>query len=177
VTQVAEGARPERLTTERLVLRKIVPGDVDAMVALHEDPDAVRYRPEGVGDPEYSRMLFSAWLDHWAEFGFGYWAIEPAGTRELAGFGGMQMAFGEWTGTYLNVFYRLFPRFWGRGYAPEMVHAAIDWACRTHPELPIFIITPTVNASARRVAEKVGFTQVREANFQGALNCFFQLPG
>lgn len=177
MTDVAEGARPERIPTERLVLRKIVPSDVEAMVALHADPDAVRHRPEGLGDPDHSRLLFASWLDHWTEFGFGYWAIELAGTAELAGFGGLQLAFGDWAGSYLNVFYRLFPTFWGRGYAPEMVAAAVEWGRRAYPDLPIFIITPTVNTSARRVAEKTGFTQVREDYFQGAMNCFFQFPG
>jgi RimJ/RimL family protein N-acetyltransferase len=162
--------------TERLVLRKVVPTDLDAMVALHADPDAVRHRPEGVGDPEHSALLFSSWLDHWAEFGFGYWAIEVAGTRELAGFGGLQLAYGD-EGAYLNVFYRLFPRFWGHGYAPEMVGAAVEWGRRLLPDLPILIITPIVNAPARRVAEKTGFRMEREAYFQGALSCFFRLPG
>jgi RimJ/RimL family protein N-acetyltransferase len=176
VTHVAEEARPERLATERLVLRKVEPGDVDAMIALHADPAAVRHRPEGIGDPEHSRLLFSSWLDHWMEFGFGYWAIELAGTRELAGFGGLQLAYAD-EGTYLNVFYRLFPRFWGHGYAPEMVAAAVEWGGHMLPELPILIITPTENAPARRVAEKLGFQKVKEAHFQGALSCFFQLPG
>jgi RimJ/RimL family protein N-acetyltransferase len=176
VTHVAEGARPERLTTARLVLRRVLPRDLDAMIALHADPDAVRHRPEGVGDPEHSRLLFSSWLDHWAEFGFGYWAIELAGTGELAGFGGLQLAYGD-DGTYLNVFYRLFPDFWGHGYAPEMVGAAVEWRCHASPELPIFIITPTSNTAARRVAEKMGFTLVREAHFQGALSCFFRFSG
>jgi RimJ/RimL family protein N-acetyltransferase len=175
VTHVAEGARPERLTTARLVLRKILPSDLDAMTALHADPEAVRYRPEGVGTPDHSRLLFSSWLDHWAEFGFGYWAIELA-TGELAGFGGLQLAYGD-HGAYLNVFYRFFPRFWGHGYAPEMVAAAVEWRRRACPELPILIITPTVNTAARRVAEKAGFTKVREAHFQGALSCFFELLG
>jgi RimJ/RimL family protein N-acetyltransferase len=177
VTHVAEDARPERLTTARLVLRKVAPTDVDAMVTLHENPDAVQHRPEGVGDPEHSRLVFASWLDHWSEFGFGYWAIELAGTGELVGFGGMQMAFGTWVGNYLNVFYRFFPRFWGHGYAPEMVAAAVEWGRREFPDLPIFIITPTVNAKARRVAEKSGFTMVREDFFMGAPNCFYQSPG
>ena len=153
-----------------------MPGDLEAMVALHADPDAVRHRPEGVGAPEHSRLLFSSWLDHWAEFGFGYWAIELAGTGELVGFGGLQLAYGD-NGSYLNVFYRLFPRFWGHGYAPEMVAAAVEWRRRASPELPIFIITPTVNTAARRVAEKMGFTLTHEAHFQGALSCFFELVG
>ena len=168
---VAEGAIPERL-----VLRKVEPADVDAMIALHADPEAVRHRPEGVGDPEHSRLLFSSWLDHWAEFGFGYWAIELARTHELVGFGGLQLAYAD-DGSYLNVFYRLFPRFCGHGYAPEMVAAAVEWGRRELPTLPIMIITPTENAAARRVAEKMGFTQVKEAHFQGALSCFFRLPG
>lgn len=159
------------------MLRKVGPTDVNAMVALHADPAAVQHRPEGVADPEYSRLVFSSWLDHWAEFGFGYWAVELAGTGELVGFGGMQLAFADLIGTYLNVFYRFFPRFWGRGYAPEMVAAAAVWGRREFPDVPIYIITPTVNSPARRVAEKAGFTMVREADFMGAPNCFFELRG
>lgn len=162
--------------TARLVLRKIVPADVTTMIRLHADPDATRHRPEGTSSPRDSRQLFLSWLDHWSEFGFGYWAIEIAGTKELTGFGGLQLAYGD-NGAYLNVFYRLFPRFWGHGYAPEMVTAAAEWGHRELPELPIMIITPTTNAAARRVAEKLGFRQVREAYFQGALSCFFQRPG
>lgn len=176
MNHVAEDARPERITTARLVLRKVAPGDADAMIALHADPDATRHRPEGVGDPDHSRLLFSSWLDHWAEFGFGYWAIELADTGELAGFGGLQLAYGD-DGSYLNVFYRLFPRFWGHGYAPEMVSSAVEWGRRTLPDLPILIITPTTNAPARRVAEKLGARLLREAYFQGALSCFYRILG
>jgi RimJ/RimL family protein N-acetyltransferase len=176
VTQVSDGARPERLATARLVLRRVEPGDVDAMIALHADPDATRHRPEGASPPEHSRQLFASWLDHWTEFGYGYWAIELAGTGELAGFGGLQLAYGD-DGPYLNVFYRLFPGFWGHGYAPEMVTAAAEWGRRAHPSLPIIIITPTSNDAARRVADKLGFVRVREAHFQGALSCFYRLPG
>jgi RimJ/RimL family protein N-acetyltransferase len=175
VTNVAEGARPDRLTTPRLLLRRLAPADADAVVALHADPDAVRYRPEGVDPPARSRQLCRAWLDHWTEFGFGHWAVEVAATGELAGFGGLQLAHdGD---PYLNVFYRLFPGHWGNGYATEMVTAATAWARRTLPELPVMIITPVVNEPARRVAEKTGFTEVRRDWFQGARSCFFRLPG
>lgn len=176
VTHVAEGARPERYTTARLVLRKVAPEDVDAMVALHADPDAVRFRPEGASPPAQSRLLFSSWLDHWSEFGFGYWTIELAGSGELAGFGGLQLAYSD-DGPYLNLFYRLFPRHWGHGYAPEMVGAAVEWGRRAFPDLPIMIITPTENVPAQRVAKKTGFSEVRRAWFQGALSCFFRMPG
>ncbi len=175
VSQVAEDARPERVHTERLVLRKVEPADVDAMTALHADPAAVRHRPEGPGSPDQSRLLFASWLDHWAEFGFGYWTIELTRTGETIGFGGLQLAHAG-DGMYLNVFYRLFPSEWGRGYAPEMVAAAVGWARQELPGLPITIITPTENVAARRVAEKMGFAEVRQAYFQGALSCFFELP-
>jgi RimJ/RimL family protein N-acetyltransferase len=176
VSQVAEGARPERIATGRLVLRKVAPADLDAMIALHADPDAVRFRPEGASTPEQSRQLFSGWLDHWVEFGFGYWTIELARTGALIGFGGLQLAYAD-EGPYLNVFYRLFPRSWGHGYAPEMVAAAIEWGHRAFPDLPIAIITPTDNVPAQRVALKMGFVEQRRAYFQGALSCFYELPG
>lgn len=175
MTHVAEGARPERITTARLVLRKLVPADVDDVITLHANPAAVRYRPEGASPPEQTRLLFSSWLDHWTEFGFGYWAIEVTRTGALAGFGGLQLAYAD-EGAYLNVFYRLFPAFWGHGYAPEMVLAAASWGRQAFPDLPIAIITPIENAPARRVAVKCGFAEVRRAYFQGALSCFFELP-
>lgn len=175
VTQVANGDRPERLTTARLVLRKVAPADVDAMVAIHADPEAVRFRPEGISPPAESRQLFDSWLDHWAEFGFGYWAIELVDTGELAGFGGLQLSYAD-DGPYLNVFYRLFASYWGNGYAPEMVTAAAEWGRRVLPELPILIITATRNVPAQRVAHKLGFTEIRRTWFQGTLCCFFQHP-
>jgi histidinol-phosphate aminotransferase len=175
VIDIAPGDRPERLETARLVLRKVEPGDAGAMVTLHADPDAVRHRPEGAAPPDEARLLFASWLDHWAEHGFGYWAITLSATADLIGFGGLQLAESA-AGPYLNVFYRLFPNVWGRGYAPEMVVAAVGWARQTLPELPVTIITPTSNTAAIRVAAKLGFTEVRRAYFQGALSCFFELP-
>jgi RimJ/RimL family protein N-acetyltransferase len=176
VTTVAEGDRPERIVTARLMLRKVAPSDVDTMIALHADPDAVRFRPEGTSPPDQSRLIFASWLDHWTEFGYGYWALDRADTGETVGFGGLQLAWAE-RGAYLNIFYRLFPHAWGHGYAPEMVAAAVEWAQLMFPDLPITIITPIDNAAARRVAVKTGFTEVRRAHFQGALSCFFELPG
>jgi RimJ/RimL family protein N-acetyltransferase len=176
VTRVADGERPERVTTARLVLRKVAPADVDTMIALHADPDAVRFRPEGVSSPEHSRLVFASWLDHWTEFGYGHWALDLAATGETVGFGGLQLAWAE-HGPYLNVFYRLFPRAWGKGYAPEMVAAAVEWAQLVCPDLAITIITPTGNSAARRVAVKSGFAEVRRTHFQGTLSCFFELPG
>lgn len=176
MTHVAEGAGPERLTTARLVLRKPTSTDVDTVIALHADPAAVRYRPEGASPPEQTRLVFASWLDHWSEFGFGYWAIELLRTGALAGFGGLQLAYAD-DGAYLNVFYRLFPAHWGHGYAPEMVAAAVTWGGHAFPDLPIAIITPVENAPARSVAVKCGFVEVRRAYFQGALSCFFELPG
>lgn len=176
VTHAVEGERPERFTTARLVLRKVTPADVDAMIAIHADPDVVRFRPEGASPPDESRQLFASWLDHWAEFGFGYWAIELARTGELIGFGGLQLSYAD-DGPYLNVFYRLFPGHWGHGFAPEMVVAAVEWGVRAFPDLPILIITPTRNVPAQRVAVKLGFVEVRREWFQGTLCCFFRHPG
>lgn len=175
MTHVAEDDRPERIHTERLVLRKVELADVDTMIALHADPEAVRHRPEGPGSPGQSRLLFESWLQHWIDHGFGYWAIVLAGTDEPVGFGGLQLAETD-DGAYLNVFYRLFPSAWGHGYATEMVMAAIEWATLALPELPITIITPTVNEAAIRVATRLGFVEVERSYFQGALSCFFELP-
>lgn len=63
------------LETERLILRRITADDVDALVALHNDPAVMRHlgpcteTPEHVRDEVVPRFL--AWYERTA--GFGYW--------------------------------------------------------------------------------------------------------
>ncbi|WP_447008564.1 GNAT family N-acetyltransferase [Saccharothrix isguenensis] len=63
----------------------------------------------------------------------------------------------------LNLFYRFRPRHWGRGYAPEMARAAVDWASRARPGRPVVIITDPDNTPSQRVAEKLGFANVGDS--------------
>ncbi|HEX6339722.1 GNAT family N-acetyltransferase [Umezawaea sp.] len=157
-------APPDELHTERLRLRRVVPGDLASALAIMGDPETNRHNADGTPSPERTAENLAAWLRHWVEDGIGYWAVELAG--EVIGFGGLRThdLDGERT---LNLFYRFTPAHWGRGYAPEMARTALEWADRARPDLPVVILTDPDNTPSQRVAEKLGF--VRTTN-QGNLH-------
>ncbi|KAA2259462.1 GNAT family N-acetyltransferase [Solihabitans fulvus] len=152
---------PDEVRTARLLLRRVRADDLAAALEIHTDPENYRYEPNGAPSATEARGLLTSWLAHWAEHGFGYWAIELPGTGEVIGFGGVRLSVSEDDGTeQLNLYYRFRPAAWGNGYAPEMAAAAIEWADRCVPGRPITIIANVENTPSNRVAEKLGFVVV-----------------
>ncbi|MFD0200002.1 MULTISPECIES: GNAT family N-acetyltransferase [Saccharothrix] len=153
---------PDELRTDRLLLRRVGPGDVRAAIAVLSDPETNRCNPAGPPSAEQAAKMLAEWQLHWARDGIGYWAVELPETGEVIGFGGLRHHDLDGEAT-LNLFYRFRPRRWGRGYAPEMARAAVDWARRVRPDRPVTISTDPDNAPSQRVAEKLCFAHVGES--------------
>src|SRR5215216_5768861 len=66
---------PDRVETERLVLRRWREEDRDAFTAIWREPQVWRALiPERPFDPEFAPDRFEHHLAHWDEHGFGLWA-------------------------------------------------------------------------------------------------------
>lgn len=78
---------------------------------------------------------------------------------------------------HLNLYYCFRPSVWGRGYAPEMARAAMAWAAQALPGMAVRIVTTAENAAACRVAEKLGFIQIRQAADAGPWTRIYQWRG
>jgi ribosomal-protein-alanine N-acetyltransferase len=128
--------------TERLLLRRPRTADLDAHHRIHADPRTWAHRPElRHTSREQSRRQLAHWLAHWQEHGFGCLML-LRGWRD-----------GE---DVLNLYYRLEPESWGRGYATEISRAALALAARELPSrLVVARIRPN-NEASMRVAERAG---------------------
>ncbi|MBM7772663.1 RimJ/RimL family protein N-acetyltransferase [Actinokineospora baliensis] len=158
------------IRTERLSLRRVTEADLDLVLAVQGDPETTRFRPSGPADAAECERNLLTWLAHWDEHDFGYWVVEHNGAA--VGLGGLQHS--EFTGVrYLNLYYRFRPSAWGKGFAPEMGRAAVDWAAEHAPHLPVWIVTTVDNEPARRVADKLGFREFDQADYRGALSRFY----
>ncbi len=148
--------------TERLLLRAVSEGDVDASFAIHGDPATYRFHASGVTrSREQSAAQLAGWQREWVELGFGFWAVRLADEERVIGFGGLtRRTFHE--RPVLNTYYRFAPSAWGHGYATEMVGAALGLAKRLLPELPVLVRTRSENLAARAVAQKVGLQRAPE---------------
>ncbi|KAI1756945.1 acetyltransferase domain-containing protein [Xylaria castorea] len=117
------------IRTERLLIRPLTRGDLDAVYSLRKEP---KFMAEStLGKPDASIEESRAQLDRLIEppaehFFFG---IFLAGTGELIGDGGIHTIRGSGMG-WPELGYKLHPAHWGRGYATESAGAVLKawWA-------------------------------------------------
>ncbi|MGH3050994.1 MAG: GNAT family N-acetyltransferase [Gaiellaceae bacterium] len=152
------------IETERLVLRKPRPEDVDAFLEFVGDAETMRWLGDGPGGHDAAARLVERWLARWEENRVGYFVVLLDGRAiGRVGLNVWDLGAGD-TSTYAlagehaqpELAWGLTSRYWGRGYATEAARAVRDWARRERAiERPISMIEPANTASAR-VAERLG---------------------
>ncbi len=163
---MSTGLMPDAVRrTHRVLLRQPTKDDLAAAFEIHGDPDTNLFNPAGPHrDPSVSEAQLTAWIEHWAEHGFGYWAVEESGV--VIGFSGIQHKDVEGE-RVLNLYYRYRPSVWGRGLAREVVREALVFAAEQLPDLPVVAIIRPVNVPSLRVAERSGFVRARTISYEG----------
>jgi RimJ/RimL family protein N-acetyltransferase len=158
VTVSRPSSLPDRLTTERLILRRWRPSDRQPFAALNADMRVMEYFPQVLNQQE-SDALVSRIDEHFDRHGFGLWALEIPGVVDFAGFIGLSVPrFVAHFTPCVEVGWRLASVVWGHGYAAEGARAALAFGFG-ELELPgIVSFTVPENIRSRRVMEKIGMT-------------------
>jgi ribosomal-protein-alanine N-acetyltransferase len=156
------------LHTPRLRLRPFTEADAPAHLALYRDPEVTRPLPGGpfLGDqvPVRSRRAMDRFVRHWAEKGFGVFAVEELATGRFLGQCGLNTIdeLGE-----IEVLYALERAAWGRGLATEAAGAALAFGF-DEARLPrIVAVTRPEHVTSRRVMEKLGMRHERDVKVFG----------
>ncbi len=152
------------LATERLILRPVDAGDLDAVHALHTDDEVMRYlsreraRREDVRDTVFPAMLawerrhpawgYSAAIDRATGAFLGWVLFRPATDRPPVP--------GE-----LEIGWRFARSAWGRGHATEAARAVLHHGFTELDVRSVFAMTMAVNTASRRVMERLGMRHVR----------------
>lgn len=151
-----------QLSTHRLQLRQPNSTDIEACFAIHGDPDTNRFNPAGPdADLATSEKRLIGWIVDWEAHGIGYWIIHEQHTGHLVGFGGL--TFTRWRDRdVLNLYYRLTPAMWGRGYATEVGILGVSVGVERWPDAPIVARTRPENISAAACAVRCGLLRTPE---------------
>ncbi|HAX24760.1 MAG TPA: GNAT family N-acetyltransferase [Thermomicrobiales bacterium] len=149
------------LETERLILRRFTPEDVELLVELDADPEVMRYLSGGQPTPREAieRDIMPAWLRHYERGNdLGFWA---AIEKESGAFLGWFHFRPTDEAGEVELGYRLRRAAWGKGYATEGSQALIDKGFRELGIQRVVASTYQDNVGSRRVMEKLGMTHVR----------------
>jgi ribosomal-protein-alanine N-acetyltransferase len=141
--------------TERLIVRHYTADDADNFFLLNADPEVMRYiRP----------VRSRADTDNFFEEVMQYSKDNPAYGRMAI----MDKRSGEFVGSFaiipiektdlMQLGYSLLPKYWGRGYATELVRWALKYIFTSTGIEEIFGVTESMNTASQQVLLKSGFT-------------------
>jgi ribosomal-protein-alanine N-acetyltransferase len=142
-----------------LSFRRLSAGDLEVAHRLHGDPETNQHNPYGA-DPDLTitQLRLDEWLRHWDEYGFGYELILDDDDGAVIGICGVRRD--VWQGLHLlNLYWRLLPEVWGRGYATVAGQHALEMAREARHREPVVARMLAGNAASARVAEKLGMTR------------------
>ena len=159
--QVAEPVR-----TERLLLRRWRSSDRGPFAALNADPRVREHFPDCL-TREQSDAAADLIDEHFAQHGFGLWAVEIPGVTEFAGFVGLSIPRFEAHFTpCVETGWRLAAEFWGCGYATEAARAGLAYGFDILGLQEIVSFTAVENVRSQRVMQKIGMTHDPDGDFE-----------
>jgi RimJ/RimL family protein N-acetyltransferase len=143
--------------TERLTLARPSEHDLPELHELHADPAVWTHLPSARHTSlAETRELIDRYQTGWEANGLDVWVARDTTTGSLVGIGGPSLRGGlAW-----NLYYRLAPAAWGRGYAQELISAARAAASASAPDLPVVAFLLEHNEGSRRAAERAGLEVV-----------------
>jgi ribosomal-protein-alanine N-acetyltransferase len=150
------------LETHRLILRRLLPDDLDDLFALYRDPEIRRYFPEGTLTYEETREELEWFLNgHPAHPELGLWATIHKETDQFIGRCGLL----PWTieqHPEVEVAYLLAKAYWGQGLGTEAAQALVNYGFEQLGLSRLICLIDPENQASIRVATKIGMTLEKE---------------
>ena len=153
-------------TTARLVLRRLVPSDHEALTPVFSDADVMRFG-DGPQTPEWVGHWLRRVLESYERRGYGPWAVVEKRSGLVIGYCGLVL-FPDVNGRpEIEIGYRLARAFWGHGYATEAAIATRDHAFATLGLSRLIAIIDPGNVASIRVARKAGLHHETDVMLSG----------
>ncbi|MDJ1007858.1 MAG: GNAT family N-acetyltransferase [Paracoccaceae bacterium] len=149
---------PDRIATERCVMRPFECTDLENLFLLYGDSKVMTTRKIGVQDKEQTASQLDEFVDLWSARGFGLYAVFDKGTRAFVGECGFR-PYAPDQPDVIEISYGLRPRFWGSGIATEIATAMIDAGFEGFVTDTLIAHAQEQNAVSLRVLTKLGFTR------------------
>jgi ribosomal-protein-alanine N-acetyltransferase len=150
------------LETERVILRRLIMEDLDALYALYRDPEIRRYFPDGTLTYEETREELEWFLNgHPNHTELGLWATIHKPTNQFIGRCGLL----PWTiegREEVEVAYLIDKAFWRQGLGAEAAAAIAQYGFNTLGLSRLICMIDPANQASQKVARRLGMTLEKE---------------
>jgi RimJ/RimL family protein N-acetyltransferase len=144
------------LNSPRLLMRRWRDDDLPAFAAMCVDPQVMRYFPDTMSRLESAAMIGRV-RGHFAELGFGLWALERKDTGAFIGFTGLcVVGFEAHFTPAVEIGWRLAREHWGLGYASEAAWTALGCGFERLGLDEIVSFTAKINLPSQKVMQAIG---------------------
>lgn len=156
--------------TERLILRALSNDDLEGMFLLDSDPLVHQFlgkRP--IKDKIDAQKYIDKTQAQYQKYGIGRWAVVEKETGDFIGWSGLKMNFeNRMNGhaNFIDVGYRLIPKYWGKGYATESGKAAVAYGFETMKYNVIYGMAELEHTASRKALEKIGLVHVQDFMYE-----------
>ncbi|WP_257958548.1 GNAT family N-acetyltransferase [Bacillus sp. V3-13] len=153
------------LSTERLNLRKMNKDDVQNLMEIFADPEAMKYYPST--KDEQGTIEWIEWtLNNYSLHGTGLWIAENKETGEFLGQCGIVPQ--DIDGTIqMEIGYLFARRHWGNGYATEAASACKKYGFDQLRLRKLISLIDLDNIPSIRVAERIGMKKEQKIHKWG----------
>jgi len=155
-----------------MVLRRMEMSDVDDLMGIFSDPEAMRYYP-GTKSRSEAETWVRNQLDSYHDHGIGLWAAVLKDSGEFAGQCGLTVQEVEGR-EEVEIGYLFLRKHWNRGLATEAARACRDHGFSLGHDRLVSLTDPG-NLASRRVAEKVGMILEKEVEKWGKTVCVYSV--
>lgn len=164
--------------TERLIIREILPTDVDEMFELHSDPEVHTYLGnKTITSKEKIIEIINFVRQQYIDYGVGRWAMINKKSDEFIGWTGLEFVTKE-TNNHINYYdlgYRLIKRFWGLGFATESALASLDYAFDKLNAKEVYAIADCRNEGSNKILKKVGLHIIETFDLDGVKHNWYKI--
>ena len=154
--------------TERLILREIMPTDIEGMFELDSDPIVHKYLGnKPVKTKKEVEKVIEFIRQQYKERGIGRWAAIEKSSGDFIGWSGIKLNTGEKEALngkqdFYDIGYRFIPRYWGKGYASESSFATLDFGFKELNIETMCGAADIYNIASNKVLKKIGLNFIEE---------------
>lgn len=169
------------IETERLILREILPTDVEGIFELDSNSTVHKYLGnKPITTKEKAEEIIQFIREQYKERSIGRFATIEKSTGDFVGWSGLKLNKDEkeelnGKRNFYDIGYRFIPRFWGKGYATESSLAILDYGFK---ELDIKIICGAAdveNVASNKILQKIGLKYINDFPFEDIITSWYEL--